>query len=113
MPKYFELLKFNSFNSKLYDKPFSLRELEDSLHKAHDPGPDDIHYQINKNLPKTSLQTLLNIYNQIWEMGQYPPNWRDPIIIPIPKLKLGKDNTKPSIIVLLPLPVVFVKPWNK
>ena len=27
----------------------------------------------------------------------HDPNWRDTIIIPILKLKLGKDNTKPSI----------------
>ena len=60
-------LNFNSYNSELYNKPFSLREQEDSLHKEHDtaPGPDDIHYQILKHLPKSSLQTLLNIYKQI------------------------------------------------
>ena len=49
-----KLLNFNPSNSELYNKPFSLRELEDSLHKAHDtaPGQDDIHYQILKHLPK-------------------------------------------------------------
>jgi len=73
-----------------------LREQEDSLHKEHDtaPGPDNIHYQILKHLPKISLQTLLNINNQLWETGQFPPNWRDAIVIPIPKP--GKDHTNPS-----------------
>ena len=37
--------------------------------KSHDTavGPNDINYQILKHLPECTLDTLLNIYNQIWD----------------------------------------------
>ena len=50
-----KLLNFNPYNRELYNKPFSLREWEDSLHKAHDTGPDNIHCQILKHLPIMSF----------------------------------------------------------
>ena len=56
-------LNFISDKSEPYNLPFPMRELSDSLNKAHDTavGPDNIHYQIKKNLPYISLQTLLDI----------------------------------------------------
>ena len=67
-----------------YNAPFKMGELVDSLKKYHDTavGPDDIHYQILKHLPEC---TLLNIYNQIWDGGDFPTEWREATIIPIPK----------------------------
>ena len=47
-----------------------------------------------KHLPKRSLQTLLNIFNNIWETGEYPETWRLATIIPIPKP--GKDHVEPT-----------------
>ena len=71
-------------------------ELVDSLKKSHDTavGPDDIHYQILKHLPECTLDTLLNIYNQIWDGGDFPTEWREATIIPM--LKPGKDTTNPN-----------------
>ena len=62
-------------------------ELKQSLAKAHDTacGPDDIHYQLLKNLPDSSLQTLLNLLNNIWETGVLPAIWKLATVIPIPK----------------------------
>ena len=70
-----------------YNAPFKMGELVDSLKKSHDTavGPDDIHYQILKHLPECTLDTLLNIYNQIWDGGDFPTEWREAIIIPIQK----------------------------
>jgi hypothetical protein len=35
-------------------------------------GPDEIHYQILKHLPEESLVSLLEIFNNIWETGNFP-----------------------------------------
>ena len=70
-----------------------MTELVNALEKSHDTtqGPDQIHYQILKNLPPTALNCMLNIFNEIWKGGNFPPSWREAIIIPIPKP--GKDDT--------------------
>ena len=50
-------LKFTSDNTENYNSEFLLSELTDALSKAHDTssGPDDIHYQLLKHLPVSSL----------------------------------------------------------
>ncbi len=89
-------INFTSDNAEDYNEPFSLNELITSLNKAKDTavGPDDIHYQLLKHLPTSSLQTLLNIYNHIWLSGNFPPSWHDAIVVPIPKP--DKDHTDPK-----------------
>ena len=89
-------LNFNTNNMEDYNAPFKMGELVDSLKKSHDTavGPDDIHYQILKHLPECTLDTLLNIYNQIWDGGDFTTEWREATIIPIPKP--GKDTTNPN-----------------
>ena len=46
-------------NAEVYNMPFSLEELQDTLRRAHDTsaGPDEIHSAIED----TSLLLLLNI----------------------------------------------------
>ena len=41
-------IKFSSENAEVYNRPFSLEELQAALHKARDTsaGPDEIHYQL-------------------------------------------------------------------
>ena len=89
-------LNFESDNIEDYNLPFTLKELQDSLNKAHDTsvGPDDIHYQILKHMPDISLHALLDLFNDIWDDGVFPPGWREATIIPIPKP--GKDHTNPT-----------------
>ena len=67
-------LNFISLNHEKYNVPFTASELLDALHKSHDTaaGPDDIHYQFLKHLPDNSLETLLNILNDIWITGKFP-----------------------------------------
>ena len=43
---------------------------------------------------ESSLKTLLNIFNDIWETGQFPEDWTYATIIPIPKH--GKDPSEPN-----------------
>ena len=89
-------LNFKSPNNENYNNPFNLSELVEAIEKSHDTatGPDDIHYQMLKHLPKRSLQTLLNIFNNIWETGEYPETWRLATVVPIPKP--GKDHAEPT-----------------
>ncbi len=91
-----KLLNFKSNNDETYNQPFSISELKDSLSKSNDTavGPDDIHYQLLKHLPDTSMDALLNIFNHIWDTGELPPSWKEATIIPV--AKPGKDSSNPS-----------------
>ena len=89
-------LNFKSKNAENYNKPFSIEELKTSLSKAHDTacGPDNIHYQLLKHLPDSSLNILLGLMNDIWTSGDLPSIWKLATVIPIPKP--NKDHTDPS-----------------
>ena len=69
-----EHLDFDTDNSENYNVPFTIRELCDALKKSHDTatGPDEIHYQLLKHLPRDSLMVLLDIFNDIWASGEIP-----------------------------------------
>ena len=77
-----------SGNAEVYNRPFSMEELQDALHRAHDTstGPDEIHYQLLKHLPNSSILLLLNIFNKIWISGDLPSDWSKSIVIPIPQI---------------------------
>ena len=89
-------LNFSSSNDEYYNKDFSSDELKSSLNRAHDTaeGPDSIHYQLLKHLPAESMSLILNIYNYIWQTGDFPQCWSEATVIPIPKP--GKDHSDPN-----------------
>lgn len=89
-------LNFNSRCQESYNNPLSLLELVRSLHASHDTavGPDEVHYQILKHLPNSSLLILLDIFNNIWLEGTFPPSWRRATTIPV--AKPGKDPAQPG-----------------
>ena len=72
-----EHLDFDTDNSENYNVPFTIRELCDAMNKSHDTatGPDEIHYQLLKHLPRDSLMVLLDIFNYIWASGEIPECW--------------------------------------
>ena len=78
-----------------YNTKFYMQELKQSLNKSKDTSgtPDGIHYQMIKHLPETSLQILLDIYNNIFTKGIFPAKWQEATIIPI--AKPGKDYSDP------------------
>ena len=45
-------------------------------------------------MPEQSLEVLLDIYNEIWNSGDFPSQWREACIIPIPKA--GKHLSDPG-----------------
>ena len=83
-------------NNEENNNPFNLDELKDAISKSHvrATGPDEIHYQMLKHLPLKSLQTLLDIFNNMRETGKFPESWEIATFIPIPKP--GKDHTEPT-----------------
>ena len=70
--------------------------MKSSLSRAHDTaeGPDKIHYQLLKHLPTESMALLLDIFNYIWQSGDFPECWREATVIPLPKP--GKDHSDPN-----------------
>jgi hypothetical protein len=58
----------NPFTNNLsFKQPFNLKELDSVLHNCNskNPGPDDIPYAFNQNLPENGVTTLLEIFNII------------------------------------------------
>jgi ribonuclease HI len=47
-----------------------------------------------KHLPEISLVSLLEIFNNIWQTGNFPSDWAEAIVIPFPKPE--KDHSKPE-----------------
>lgn len=79
-----------------YNLHFTIWELKDVLNtiKGSSPGPDNIHYEMIKNLPINTLKWLLDYYNYIWYTGGFPNSWRNSLVVPI--LKSGKDKRMPT-----------------
>ena len=80
----------NSYHK--YNKKFKLRDLKCCIKRAKNsaPGPDEVHYLILKNLPNETLIILLDLINEYWESHDFPPSWREALVIPLPKQ--GKDH---------------------
>lgn len=81
-------INFHSDNSETYNQPFTLTELQNAFKKTtHNTavGPDEIHYEFLKQLPRGPKKYLLKIYNDIWTTGKIPNIWKQATIIPMPK----------------------------
>ena len=63
-----EHLDFDTDNSQNYNVPFTITELCDALKKSHDTatGPDEIHYQLLKHLPRDPLMVLYLMIYGLW-----------------------------------------------
>ena len=53
---------------------FTPAELQETIETSYNMavGPDEIHYDFLKHLPKNSLDYLLTIYNKIWINNRFP-----------------------------------------
>ena len=73
-----------------------MAEVKEAIQKSHNTtvGPDEIHYEFLKQLPRRSLDYLLAALNEIWESSKFPDSWRVATIIPIPKPE--KNSLYPS-----------------
>lgn len=66
----------------MYNLPFTLSELNESLQKSHDTeaGSDEIHCHILKHLPNSSFQTAFDIFTLIWRNEILQKCWTEAII---------------------------------
>ena len=79
-------ITFPTDNSETYNTPISLHELKSALAtcSSRSPGPDTLPYAFIQNLTDNQLTQLLNFFNYIFTNG-FPDQWRQGIIIPLPK----------------------------
>lgn len=77
-------------SNELLESEFTIVELENSLKlKYSAPGNDNISYSMLSHLPLNAKIFLLNIFNRVLVSGYIPIQWRDIVIVPIPK---NNDN---------------------
>ena len=92
-----ELSRLNFFTSELflYNKPFTLTEITSAISSLRSvaEGPDGIHNEMLRHLPRCAVLAVLSLFNRIWQEGEFPPAWREATIIPI--LKPGKTGEDP------------------
>ena len=74
--------------------PFTIVELETAINKMKrkSPGHDTLTIDCFKHLGPGGKHRLLDVYNQIYSTGNFPPTWKHAIMVPI--LKKDKSATK-------------------
>ena len=83
-------------SSEAYNDTINFHELEDALStcRSSSSGPDNIPYELLKQMPPEGKRYLLEIYNFLWTNKVFPDQWRSAIVVPIPKP--NKDLSMPS-----------------
>ena len=83
----------SSLNSDYLCNPSGFEELSSALEKTKSrssPGLDKISFLVLKNIPESSLNLLLHIYNSIFDRRLFPDPWRDFLIFLLLKTALRK-----------------------
>lgn len=71
---------------------FSLQELNLAINNSNfksSPGPDNIEHSLISFLPFKTKLLLLDLYNEIYQLSEFPPPWKESITFFIGK----KDNS--------------------
>ena len=78
----------------IYNRIFTIYELEFTLDQCtgSSPGPDDLHYEMFKQLTTEQKSCILKFINYIWTNDVFPEKWHEATIIPI--LKPNKVPTQ-------------------
>jgi len=87
-------IHFTSDNTESYNHPIFNSKNSINSSKDSSPGPDNIHYQLVKHLPLSSLKLLLSIFSHYWTTDNFPSSWHNATVISISKP--GKDHTNPT-----------------
>ena len=89
-------INITSNNLEVYNREISKAEMVAALTRARNttPGPDNISYEMLRQLPEQAANYLLKIFNKLFKENSFPRQWRESIIIPIPKP--DKNLSSPS-----------------
>lgn len=82
------------------DQPIQIYELRAAIaesRKSSAPGPDSITYRLLNNLSDRALETLLKHFNDSWNEGRLPIQWKSAEVrfIPKPGKSPHIDNLRP------------------
>jgi len=88
-------IDFNSNNLEPYNLSFTIEELQHAIRntKETSPGADCVTNSMLKKMNNESLNYLLATMNKVYVEGFFPEQWKQSIIVPIPKP--GKDHSNP------------------
>ncbi|XP_045480951.1 uncharacterized protein LOC123685337 [Harmonia axyridis] len=91
-----EPLVINEIDNNPINLPIAMDELKYSIEagKNSAPGPDQIPTVFLKHLPQSALQTLLNLFNNIWLGHCFVDKWREATVIPIQKSSINSTDPK-------------------
>ena len=70
------------------DAAINTHELRAALRqckKTRSSGDDRLTYELLKEVPKKSHGTILKFFNNIWQRGQLPPDWKKAIVVSVLK----------------------------
>ena len=72
---------------KLYNSETYFQEFIAVIEKVKNtfPGKDEMSYELIEHLNTKKVYELLNIYNQIFSLGEFPDTWKAALIIPMKK----------------------------
>ena len=64
-------MDFGIADSAAYNEPFTMAELESAVSslRSVSEGPDAVHNDMLRRLPRAALEALLAMYNSLWETG--------------------------------------------
>ena len=85
-----------SDNTEPYNNIFSHSDLQEAISSTGNTsvGPDKLHYSFFRQLPDSALTFMLCTFNDLWTQQVYPEEWKEAILIALPKP--GKNKTDPS-----------------
>lgn len=77
-------LEFSTSTRHVYNKTFTREKFYTLLSKTSStsPGPDNIHYNMIKNLPDSAKTHLIRIFNMLFNSSHYPEQCKHAIVIP-------------------------------
>jgi ribonuclease HI/exonuclease III len=96
------------------DEPISWIELRQAIEncKRHSaPGPDTISYDMVRHIPLSAQQYILDLFNRIWSESKLVADWKEALVIPIPKP--GATKSAPQSYRPIALTAVFCKLFER
>lgn len=107
------IIIFPPSNGEFYNSSFTLKELDHAIKHttSTSPGPDEIHYDMLKNLPLEQKLNLLAFFNYLWNNNLFPSQWSEAVVLPF--LKPNKPKHLTSSYRPIALTSCLCKTWRE